>query len=162
MTDEELAKRLDAVAVALKDDRPYAATSAGEAASRIRSLSAQVEAMREGLKTTYGHDSSAAPEQISTSNDRQRSGLLELDQNWDGYNANPLDHQFVAAAFEEIETEGTLVDFVPGGDGSIQAEWHLHGIVDVEYVMRKDGERNLYVSYRPVARAILAEGGENG
>lgn len=86
---------------------------------------------------------------IILSKAKQFGSLTSLEKNWDGYGAEPLNPQFVSDVMNEVMTEGALCDFVPGSDGSIQAEWHLRGDVDVEYQVHADGSRSLYVSFKP-------------
>lgn len=91
----------------------------------------------------------ATPEQIEASLQKQRDALTTLPKNWDGYGADPLPAQIVDDLLADITVEGGVVDLVPGADGSIQAEWHRRGNVDIEYNIDANGKRALYVKVSP-------------
>lgn len=82
---------------------------------------------------------------VSWSLGRQEAELSSLPVDWDGYGANPIDAEAVAAFFSELRTllagyDGRPPDVVPGSDGSLQAEWRLPDI-GVFYAMEEDGSR---------------------
>lgn len=62
--------------------------------------------------------------------------LMQLKQGWDSYDGKPM--PFAVAAFvyflwETLRTPETPIpSVVPGGDGTIQLEWHTHELGDVE------------------------------
>ena len=60
------------------------------------------------------------------------SELLVLEQNWDGYEGGPLDAEIAdraKALLERIYCFGVVPpSLVPGGDGSLQIEWHINDI----------------------------------
>lgn len=89
--------------------------------------------------------SAVSDEQVAHSLASQREQLTTLPENWDGYGAKPLPASIVDSMLSEIESEGALVQLVPGGDGSLQAEWHLSGAT-VAYNIATDGKRSLSVT----------------
>ncbi len=94
-------------------------------------------------------DKQRGDEEIGHSLAVQRKTLLGLQQNWDGYGAFPIPEGVIDVIFDEVTTEGAFVDMIPGADGSVQAEWHLRGQVDIEYSISPGGKRCLYVRYSP-------------
>lgn len=79
----------------------------------------------------------------------QAKYLRNLPTNWDGYGASKLSTDLIDALIAEIK--GVPVDsipspeLVPGGDGSIQAEWHLPHI-SIRYWVDVTGSRYLLVN----------------
>lgn len=66
---------------------------------------------------------------VRRSLDSQRTFLLGLKKDWDGYGAEPLPEQRVDSFISELKSalvnySGPLPEVVPGADGSLQAEWH--------------------------------------
>lgn len=61
--------------------------------------------------------------------------LINLEQGWDGYNAVPVSFanaSFAQALLKEVcHADTPPPQIVPGVDGDLQIEWHIHGI-DVE------------------------------
>lgn len=98
-------------------------------------------------------------EMVERSLAKQQHDLPALPKNWDGYGANPPAVEVVNDVIETIRAGGTnrLVDIVPGSDGSIQAEWHIRGDVDIEYCVDPQGSRSLYVNAtRPSGDGVQA------
>jgi hypothetical protein len=63
----------------------------------------------------------------------QRTYLLGLPNDWDGYGAEPIQPGTIDALYSDlvIGLKGTACfppDIIPGSDGSVQAEWHLAGL----------------------------------
>jgi hypothetical protein len=71
---------------------------------------------------------------------------------WDGYGAKALDpvlvDQVVASTMAAMDGLDIAEPWlVPGGDGSLQVEWHLVGI-EASYTVDPDPERGSYSWYR--------------
>lgn len=66
--------------------------------------------------------------------------LKALKQDWDTYGAAPLD----PAVVDSAELFWRRVSVVPGGDGSVQLEWHTHGW-DIEIEFNPDGTTSAYL-----------------
>ncbi len=97
--------------------------------------------------TREAWDATRTEEEVAHPMATQRKTLGGLQTSWDGYGAHPIPSGVLDVIFEEIVSEGCFVDMVPGADGSVQAEWHLRGDVDVEYCISPGGKRELYVRY---------------
>jgi hypothetical protein len=56
--------------------------------------------------------------------------LTALPRGWDGYRGRPVSYtcaSFAASILERIYVEGlAMPSLVPGSDGTLQIEWHLH------------------------------------
>jgi hypothetical protein len=65
----------------------------------------------------------------------QTSALQQLQPGWDGYGSGPVNLRALATVAGAVlaASPKALADLVPGGDGSVQAEWHL---ADVEFEFR--------------------------
>ena len=75
----------------------------------------------------------AVSAEIGASLRAQREYLLALPANWDGYGAAPISEEMleklecaVSDAIAQVDCRAP--DIIPGGDGSIQAEWHMNGL----------------------------------
>lgn len=88
-----------------------------------------------------------SPEDFVRSVDSQAAQLATLPNGWDGYGSPPPSAQTVntVAAIVKDGSSNARVDLVPGSDGSVQAEWHLRGDIDVEYLIDAEGKHSLHV-----------------
>lgn len=75
----------------------------------------------------------------------RRAELKALQPNWDGYGAAPLSHDVIDAFVDDVLTftGDKWAQIVPGGDGSIQAEWHL---ADRSVTFGREPDGRLYMS----------------
>ncbi|MER9171231.1 hypothetical protein NKI12_28675 [Mesorhizobium australicum] len=90
----------------------------------------------------------------------QKNLLLKLNHNWDGYGAQALPHQRVEAFFAELELvlvnySGPLPEIVPGGDGSLQVEWHLEEAM-IFYGIDSDDQKYIFVQENGTEPIALA------
>ena len=106
-------------------------------------------------KLTGMSEVNATREEIHSSVVARRKELLSLETGWDGYGGKPVSAEAFDDLVERIDSEGALIQIVPGSEGSLQAEWHLRGDVSIEFNRDAEGEILLYVSYKPTP----AEGG---
>jgi hypothetical protein len=81
----------------------------------------------------------------------QLKRLSELKPNWDGYGGPVLSAKVLARVVVDVAWSATdqtpPVALCPGGDGSLQAEWHLKG-VELEYHVSPDQSRYLWIHDR--------------
>ena len=65
--------------------------------------------------------------------------IKALPKNWDSYGADPIDPALVDRAAQFL----ARCHMVPSGDGSMNLEWHTHGVhLSVEFT--PDGETLVY------------------
>ena len=96
----------------------------------------------------------AAPEQPSHYAEKgpwfiaAASSIEALTANWDGYGAAPIPlhviQQLKAVLSESLPKTAKMGSIVPGADGSLQAEWHLHGI-SVGFIVEEDKSVSTWV-----------------
>lgn len=85
--------------------------------------------------------------------------LMQLKPGWDGYEGQPM--RFAVAAFvyflwETIRTPGTPIPaVVPGGDGSMQLEWHTPELGDVEITITAPYEMSAWREKDGVAELLI-------
>jgi hypothetical protein len=96
--------------------------------------------------------SGALAEEVSRSLAAQRHALFALQQDWDGYGAPALDRDIINrlitdVAFALVNKTQIAPDLIPGGDGSIQAEWRLTR-VEATFRFEADGERYFRIQDR--------------
>lgn len=89
---------------------------------------------------------------VSEAIKRQLATLEDLPDGWDGYGARRLLKSTLNQMSDALNQALAGVDcpppdLIPGGDGSIQAEWHLNKIV-LFFKLGLDGSRYLYVEDR--------------
>lgn len=95
-------------------------------------------------------------DQIERSLEAQRTDLHQLPEGWDGFGSPALVGEDIEAFFSELRLvlRGLNVfppDVIPGGDGSLQAEWRTVNL-EVEYRQEPDGGRYLWVRERDSGR----------
>jgi hypothetical protein len=82
----------------------------------------------------------------------QEQELSELEPDWDGYGAEPLDPGVIKEFISELRLSlaGSKIrapDLIPGADGSLQAEWHLRD-ANIFYQVDAQMERMLYLAVK--------------
>jgi len=87
---------------------------------------------------------------LSASLSTQEQDLLQLEPGWDGYGAAPLEPAVVKELVDELRESlkgisANAPQLVPGGDGSLQAEWYLPGL-EIFYQLNRDRDRFLFVA----------------
>ncbi len=92
------------------------------------------------------------PEDVEASLVKQQEGLLKLERGWDGYGAPPLAPDLIVGVVAEVRTvlrdlDCPIPDLCPGGDGSLQVEWHT-GTVELCYNVSPGGTRYTWVHER--------------
>ena len=105
----------------------------------------------------------SAAEEVRAKIEARRAGLKDLQPNWDGYGAAPIPHDVIDAFVDDVLTftGDKWAQIVPGGDGSIQAEWHLR---DRSVTFGREPDGSFYMSVdnvsahmaRALVRAALA------
>ena len=74
-------------------------------------------------------------------------GLQALETNWDGYNGRatkPAIARFASDVLGKVMDKNTPEPFLaPGGDGTVQAEWHIGGYtVELHFISGKQIDAN--------------------
>lgn len=95
--------------------------------------------------------------------DQQIDRLLALPAGWDGYNAVPISHAVAAQIRGEIRPHCfggvPAPDLIPGGDGSVQAEWYEVEIA-MTYRVEPSGSAHTWVHDRITGHEFEAYGPE--
>lgn len=87
-----------------------------------------------------------AAEAVREKIEARRADLKTLEPGWDGYGAHPIPHDVIDAFVDDVLTftGDKWAQIVPGGDGSLQAEWHLRDR-SVHLCREPDGSLYLYM-----------------
>jgi hypothetical protein len=96
--------------------------------------------------------------------ENQATYLNGLEANWNGYGAKPLEAEAVADVVDTLKEHlaGLNIpapDLIPGGNGSIQAEWRRKGY-EVFFYRGRSGEKELYVEEVVSGEQLHYEGSE--